>query len=270
MQHCTKLFRKFPSRDTTERRITAINTSLEYNLKNDLKNCIAFSLALDESTDITDLPQLAVSIHFVSPDFVVKEELLDLVALQESTRDVDIKNALDSIMKTFDVPLNKLVSIATDGAPAMLGVLQLLRPALALFHARRPQRQPQLRLHQLLLRGRGACSRDGPRPQVTLPQQRRYRPRRPLGQRLPTHGRPPAVLVLAPGFRGGEGPLGPRVDRHPLSAAREGFPQPSGGSDDSHATAAPLNWTVFGETSRRNQTSPSSQGERKNRVQTLN
>jgi hypothetical protein len=24
-------------------------------------------------------------------------------------------------MKTFDVPLNKLVSIATDGAPAMLG-----------------------------------------------------------------------------------------------------------------------------------------------------
>lgn len=109
------------SRHTTERRITAINTSLEYNLKNDLKNCVAFSLALDESTDITDLPQLAVFIRFVSSDFVVKEELLDLVALQESTRGVDIKTALDSIIKTFDVPLNKLVSIATDGAPAMLG-----------------------------------------------------------------------------------------------------------------------------------------------------
>jgi len=36
------------SRHTTEGRITAINTSLEYRLKNDLKNCIAFSLALDE------------------------------------------------------------------------------------------------------------------------------------------------------------------------------------------------------------------------------
>ena len=55
------------------------------------------------------------------PDFIIKEELLDLVALQESTRAVDIKNSLDSIMKTFDVPLNKLVSIATDRAPAMLG-----------------------------------------------------------------------------------------------------------------------------------------------------
>jgi hypothetical protein len=64
---------------------------------------------------------LAVFIRFVSPDFVVKEQLLDLVVLQESTRVVNIKNALDSIMKTFDVPLNNLVSIATDGALAMLG-----------------------------------------------------------------------------------------------------------------------------------------------------
>ncbi|XP_035229717.1 protein FAM200A-like [Stegodyphus dumicola] len=108
------------SRHTTERRITAINTSLEYNLKNDLKNCIVFSLALDESTDTADLPQLAVFIRFVSPDFVVKEELLDLVAYQESTRGVDIKNALNSITKSFDMPLNKLVSIANDGALAML------------------------------------------------------------------------------------------------------------------------------------------------------
>ena len=88
-----------------------------------MKNCIAFSLALDESTDITDLPQLAVFRSFVSPDFVVKEQLLDLLVLQELTRDVDIKSALDSIMKTFNVPLNKLVSIATDGAPAMLVLL---------------------------------------------------------------------------------------------------------------------------------------------------
>ena len=34
---------------------------------------------------------------------------------------LDVKNALDSIMKTFDVSLNKLLSIATDGALAMLG-----------------------------------------------------------------------------------------------------------------------------------------------------
>ncbi|XP_035230166.1 general transcription factor II-I repeat domain-containing protein 2-like [Stegodyphus dumicola] len=109
------------SRHTTKRRITAINTSLEYNLKNDLKDCIAFSLALGELTDITDILQLAVFIRFVSPDPVVTEELLDLVEFEESTHGFNIKNALDSIMKTFDVPLNKLVCTATNGAAAMLG-----------------------------------------------------------------------------------------------------------------------------------------------------
>ena len=86
-----------------------------------MKNCIASSLALDESTDITDLPQLAVFIRFVSPDFVVKEELLNLVTPQESTRGVDIKNSLGSIIKTCNMLLNKLLSIATDRAPAILG-----------------------------------------------------------------------------------------------------------------------------------------------------
>ena len=66
---------------TTERRITAINAFLEYNFQSYLNNCIAFILALDESTDLIDLPQLADFIRFASPDFVVKEELLDLVAL---------------------------------------------------------------------------------------------------------------------------------------------------------------------------------------------
>ena len=112
MQYCTNLFLKFSSRDIQPNcHITAINTSLEYNLKNHLKNCYCIQLSswrIDRY-----LPQLAVFIRFVSPDFVVKEELLDLFSsTQESTRGVDIKNALDSIMKTFDVILNKLVSIA--------------------------------------------------------------------------------------------------------------------------------------------------------------
>lgn len=79
-----------------------------------MKNCIAFSLALDESIDITDFPHLAVFKRFVSFDFVVKEELLDLLALQESTR------SLNATMKTFNVSLNNLVIIPNDGVSAML------------------------------------------------------------------------------------------------------------------------------------------------------
>lgn len=107
------------SRHTVERRISAINSDLLQQLHNDVNNCVAFSLALDESTDITDQPQLAIFIRFVSNDCVSREELLDMIALKDTTRGVDIKNALDDALKV--VPKNKLVSVATDGAAAMVG-----------------------------------------------------------------------------------------------------------------------------------------------------
>ena len=66
-------------------------------------------------------PQLAVFVGYTCFDPVVKEELLDLIGLKETTRGVDIKNALDSFLTKAEVPLNRVVSVATDGAPAMVG-----------------------------------------------------------------------------------------------------------------------------------------------------
>ena len=79
------------SRHTVERRISRISTNVKDKLQRDLANATAFSLALDESTDVTDNPQMAVFVRYVSSDAVVKEELLDLIALKETTRGVDIK-----------------------------------------------------------------------------------------------------------------------------------------------------------------------------------
>jgi len=45
----------------------------------------------------------------------------DIIAFKESARDVDIKHALDTILPDAEVSLNRLVSIATDGAHAMVG-----------------------------------------------------------------------------------------------------------------------------------------------------
>ena len=41
--------------------------------------------------------------------------------MKETTRGIDIKNALDKALTKAYVPLNKLVSVAIDGAPAMEG-----------------------------------------------------------------------------------------------------------------------------------------------------
>ncbi|XP_061468686.1 general transcription factor II-I repeat domain-containing protein 2-like [Rhineura floridana] len=105
----------------TERRISQISADVAGKMQNDLKNSLAFRFALDESTDIQDNPQLAVFVCYVSFDVTVKEEMLDLVALKETTRGVDIKNALDRALTNADIPLDKLISVATDGAPAMVG-----------------------------------------------------------------------------------------------------------------------------------------------------
>ena len=43
------------------------------------------------------------------------------MAIRETTRGDDIKNALDKALTRFHVPLNKLVSVAADGAPTMVG-----------------------------------------------------------------------------------------------------------------------------------------------------
>lgn len=109
------------SRHSVERRISQLSADVVDKLQEGLKSCKAFSLALDESTDIQDKPQLAIFIRYVSSDESVREELLDMVALKETTRGVDIKNALLTTLERFDVPLQKLVAIATDGAPAMVG-----------------------------------------------------------------------------------------------------------------------------------------------------
>ena len=47
--------------------------------------------------------------------------LLDIIAFKESARGVDIKHALDTILTHAEVSLNRLVSIETDGAHAMVG-----------------------------------------------------------------------------------------------------------------------------------------------------
>lgn len=115
-----KLVNDIPtSRQTISRRISDISTDLVSQLTNDINDCVAFSLALDESTDITDQPQLAIFIRYVFQNALPREELLHLIALKESTRGVDIKQALDIVLK--NVPKHKLVSVATDGAAAMVG-----------------------------------------------------------------------------------------------------------------------------------------------------
>ena len=82
------------SRRTTQRRISQISADIAVTMQSDLKSSLTFSIGIDESTDIQDNPQLAIFVPYVSSDLTIKEEL---VAIRETTRGVDIKNAFDEV-----------------------------------------------------------------------------------------------------------------------------------------------------------------------------
>uniref|UniRef100_A0AAV2L300 Transposase n=1 Tax=Knipowitschia caucasica TaxID=637954 RepID=A0AAV2L300_KNICA len=97
-----------------------MSTNLNEQLDKDLRTCQWFSVQCDESVDSSSTAQLMVFIRMVFEDFSAKEELLTLIPLRTTTRRVDIYNAMKTFFVEKKVPLEKLVSVTTDGAPAMV------------------------------------------------------------------------------------------------------------------------------------------------------
>lgn len=130
------------SDSTLCRRVENISDDLFFKLIEDLKKTNHFSLALDESTDVSDTAQLMIWVRFFNGNSFV-EELLALLPLTGQTRGEDICLTLMGFFRGpgREIDLGKLVSITTDGAPSMVGkekgLVALLRkePAVSDFFA---------------------------------------------------------------------------------------------------------------------------------------
>ncbi|XP_065667571.1 general transcription factor II-I repeat domain-containing protein 2A-like [Hydra vulgaris] len=89
------------------------------------------SIALDESTDLVGKAQLCVYARFITTNYCLFEELLGIEPLETTTTGQGIYDKLFKILKNTKVPLQKISSVVTDGAPAMIerirGVVTLLR-----------------------------------------------------------------------------------------------------------------------------------------------
>ena len=73
------------SRNTVARRVTDISTSIESTLKQRVATFQSYAIAVDESTDIKDMAQLAIFVRGVDKDITVTEELLALPTLKDTT-----------------------------------------------------------------------------------------------------------------------------------------------------------------------------------------
>ena len=108
------------SRRTIERRMTDMVDDVVGQQTVSLRNAEVFSVALDESVDLNDIPRLAVVARF-SQNGKVYEELCCLAPLFNTTTGEDILLAFVKFFEKQGVDLNKVFAVTTDGAPAMVG-----------------------------------------------------------------------------------------------------------------------------------------------------
>ena len=98
-----------------------MSDNVHASLKTRISILVAFSLALDESTDTKDTAQLAVFIRGVTADLNVCEEFLQLVPLRGTTTGKDIFDVMLQCVEQYSLDLSRLVCVTTDGSPAMIG-----------------------------------------------------------------------------------------------------------------------------------------------------
>ena len=105
------------SRQTITRRTCDIADDLSLSLTEKIKAFQYYSIAIDESTDISQTAQLAIFIRGIDNDFLVT----DIYPMQGRTTGEDIFLAMKKVFKKFNLTYNRLISITSDGGSSMIG-----------------------------------------------------------------------------------------------------------------------------------------------------
>lgn len=114
------IIKKIPlSNNTVQRRIDEMAQSVEELLCEFLK-ATKFSIQLDESTLPGNEALLLAYVRFVKEEKIC-QELLFAKNLMTDTKGESIYHTLEEFFKEKEIPMCNILSVATDGAPAMVG-----------------------------------------------------------------------------------------------------------------------------------------------------
>ncbi len=92
---------------------------LHSTFMDNVKSFLAFSVAADESMDITNVAQLAIFIGDIET-LTVTEEFIELVPMTDTTTADDIFSSLVGALDRVGMDWAHAVSLATDGAPSTI------------------------------------------------------------------------------------------------------------------------------------------------------
>ena len=107
------------ARTVHDRTVKMANEVEETQLK-DIRTAALFSLAFDESTDASHISQFSIIARYVVGD-TLREESIAVLPLKGTTRGEDLFQSFMVFAKDKNLPMDKLVSVCTDGAPCMIG-----------------------------------------------------------------------------------------------------------------------------------------------------
>ena len=135
---CPKMVQKFEKisllRWTIARRIDELAGDIFDTLKDKVKNFVSWSFAINESTDVKDVAQLAIFIKGVDKELNETEKFLSLQCMKETATGANIFSEVLNAFDKFGLDLSTLCGIASDGARAMsgtgIGFVNLLKFAL--------------------------------------------------------------------------------------------------------------------------------------------
>ena len=123
---CPKLVQEFEkinlSHWTIARHIDKLAGDICDTLKDKAKNFVLWSFAIDESTNVKDMAQLAIFIKGVDKELNETEELLSLQCMKSTTTGDNIFSEVFNAFDKFGLDLSTSCEIATDGVPAKLAL----------------------------------------------------------------------------------------------------------------------------------------------------
>lgn len=109
------------SANTVARRTEDLGKNFAHQLKDACKDFEWFSIAMDESTDVTDSAQVLLFVRGVNSEFKITEELADVHSMESRTTGVEIFAKINETICNLGLDFKHLKGVTTDGGKSMCG-----------------------------------------------------------------------------------------------------------------------------------------------------